>query len=266
MTNTELYINGILVDIGRDLGVRLNRQIIDPDELNTKDAQYSYSISLPPTLTNHKAFVYSNIEETKDKFNRSYAADLIINGVLIFRGNFRLSNIDKTGYKGNLYLPAQKDIKDIFGDLKLNQIPEYRIPFSDFVTSINQYNASAANGPQIAIFPYVLYGVLPKVPINKDANNYSARTLWDSTVRMGMQDLAPCINPLLMLRHIFESQGYTLQVTAFDDRKLTNLYMSYKNADDYVQPWNYGQHAKIQISGKWSSRFNARTGSPDIAL
>lgn len=266
MTNTELYINGILVDVGSDLAVRLNRQLLNPGELNTKDAQYSYAISLPPTQTNHAAFYYSHIEETKSKFNREYSADLIVNSVRIFRGSFRLSNIDSTGYKGNLYVPAQKTIKDIFGELKLNQNAEYRIPFSDFAASINQYNLSAAAGPQMAIFPFVLYGLLAKVPINKDANNYSARDLWDSTVRIGMQDLAPSINPLLMLRHIFQSQGYVLQGTAFDDRKLTNLYMSYKNADDYVQPWNYGQQAKIQLSGKWSSRHNKRATGSAIAL
>lgn len=260
MTNTELYINGVLVDTGKDLGVRLNRQLLNPGELNTKDAQYSYSISLPPTPTNHAAFNYAHVEETKNKFNREYRADLIINSVRIFRGAFRLSNIDRTGYKGNLYLPAQKTVKDIFGELKLNQNPEYRIPFSDFAASINQYNTQAANGAQIAIFPYTLYGVLPKVPLNKNENNYSARTLWDASVRLGIQDLAPSINPLLMLRHIFQGQGYTLTGSAFDDQKLLNLYMSYKNASDYVQPWNYGYHAKISLAGTWSSRYNARNG------
>lgn len=266
MTNTELYINGILLDTARDLNVRLNRQILNPAELNTKDAQYSYSISLPPTPTNNRAFNYAQVEETKSKFNRIYSADLIINSVRIFRGSFRLSNIDKNGYKGNLYIPAQKSIKDIFGDVMLNANPEYRIPFSDFATSVNQYNASAADGPQIAIFPYVMYGVLAKIPLNKNENDYSARDLWDFTVRLGMQDLAPSINPLLMLRHIFEGAGYTLLGNAFDDRKLISLYMSYKNDLDYVQPWNYGQQAKIQISGTWSSRFNMRAGTDDIAL
>lgn len=263
MTNTELYINGKLSDAG-ETGVRLNRQLLNPAELNTKDAQYSYSLSLPPTQVNHAIFNYANVEETSDKFNRVYTAELVVNSVRIFQGNFRLSTVTAAGYKGNLYLPAPKTIKDIFGELKLNQNPEYRIPFEDFATSVNLYNGLAATEPQAAIFPYTLYGVLAKVPLNKNANTYSARNLWDSSVRLGMQDLAPSINPLIILKHIFEAQGYTLQGSVFDDEKLTRLYMSYKNAADYVQPWNYGQHAKIKVNGGWSSRYNYRTAGEQL--
>lgn len=261
MNNVELYINNQLTDIRADLGVRLNRQLINPGELNTKDAQYSYSISLPATANNHKIFNYTHVEETKNKFNRDYEAQLIINSVKIFAGKFRLSAIDKNGYKGNLYVAALRTIRDIFGELKLNENPEYRIPFSDFAASINAYNASAADGPQMAIFPYVLYGVLPKTPLNKNANSFSPRNVWDASVKIGMQDLPPSINPLLMLRHIFNSQGYGLQGTAFDDVKLMSLYQSYKNADNYVQPWNYGQQAKIKLSGAWGTRYEKRTGA-----
>lgn len=261
MNNVELYINNALVDVRADLGVRLNRQLINPGELNTKDAQMSYSITLPATAINNAAFNYAHVEETKNKFNRDYDARLVINSVQIFVGKFRLSAIDRTGYKGNLYVPALRAIRDIFGELKLNENPEYRIPFDDFAASINAYNLSAADGPQMAIFPYVLYGVLPKTPLNKNANNYSARNLWDDTVKIGMQDLPPSINPLLMLRHIFESQGYALQGNAFDDAKLINLYQSYRNSDTYVQPWNYGQQAKMQLTGEWSTRYEKRTGA-----
>lgn len=260
MTNIELYINGILTDTGDDFSVRLNRQLINPAELNTKDAQYSYSVGLPPTANNNRAFNFANVEEVKGKFNTEYSAQLIINSVRIFVGKFRLSEVSRKGYKGNLYLPAVKSIKDIFGDLVLNQIPEYRIPFSDFASSITAINNAALDAPQIAIFPYVLYGLLPKVPIDKNANNYSGRNIWDESVRLNMQDIPPSINPLLMLKHLFESQGYELQGSAFNDAKLTQLYQSYKNPTNYVQPWNYGYHGQIEVSGTWSSTRNKRAG------
>lgn len=260
MTNIELYINDILVDTGDDFSVRLNRQLINPAELNTKDAQYSYSVSLPPTASNNRAFNFANVEEVKGKFNTEYRAQLIINSVRVFVGNFRLSEASKRGYKGNLYIPAVKSIKDIFGEMQLNQIPEYRIPFSDFANSISAINTAALSSPQMAIFPYVLYGLLPKVPLDKNANNYSARNVWDNSVRVNMQDVPPSINPLLMLKHLFESQGYELQGSAYNDAKLTELYQSYKNPTDYVQPWNYGYHGRIEVSGTWSSTRNKRAG------
>lgn len=253
MNIIELYIDGKLCDTGKNFGVRLNRQLLNPSELNAKDAQYSYSVTLPPTAANNAAFAYSIVEETKDKFNRLYEAELYVNSVRVFKGNFKLSEISEKQYKGNLYIPAAKSIKDIFGDLKLAENPEYRIEFKDFAEYITNYNKAAANGPQMAIFPYVLYGIIPKVPLTLNSNNYSARNIWDTSVRMGIQDLAPSINPLLMLKHIFNSRGYKLGGTAFDDERLTRLYMSYKNESDYVQPWNYGYLAFMKIRGYWSN-------------
>lgn len=260
MTNQELYINGALVDLPRDVGVRINRALINPSELNAKDAQFSYSITLPPTAVNSAAFSAADVEETKNKFNRTYRAQYIVDGVRVFDGRFRMSEVSARGFKGNLYVPDRKSIKDIFGELKLTDNAPFEIPFLDFVPSVNSYNLAAVTSPQAAIFPYVMYGVLPKVPLDKNANNYSPRNVWDSSVRIGIQDLPPSINPMLMLRHIFESQGYDLQGSAFDDDRLTRLYMSYKNAPERVQPWNYGQHAKIRVRGFWGSRQNWRTG------
>lgn len=253
MNNVELYIDGKLCDTGKSFGVRLNRQLLNPSELNAKDAQYSYSVTLPPTAANNGAFAYSIVEETKDKFNRLYEAELYVNSVRVFKGNFKLSEISEKQYKGNLYIPAAKSIKDIFGDLKLAENPEYRIEFKDFAECVTRYNKAAANGPQMAIFPYVLYGIIPKVPLTLNSNNYSARNIWDTSIRMGMQDLAPSVNPLLMLKHIFSSRGYKLGGTAFDDERLARLYMSYKNESNYVQPWNYGYQAFMKIRGYWSN-------------
>jgi hypothetical protein len=259
MINIELFINETITDTGDNFNVRLNRQLINPAELNTKDAQYSFSISIPLTRRNNIAFGFANVEEIKGKFNKIYRAQLVINSVRIFVGYFRLSEIGDE-YKGNLYIPVVKSIKDIFGDIMLNQLPEYRIPFSDFASSITAINNAALAAPQMAIFPYVLYGLLPKVPLDKNDNNYSGRDVWDNSVRINMQDVPPSINPLLMLKHIFNSQGYELGGTAFNDPRLTELYMSYRNSVDYIQPWNYGYHAKIMVLGSWGSRVNKRGG------
>lgn len=261
MVINELYINGTLVVLPPSFSIRINRQLLNPAELNTKDAQFSYTINLPPVDVVHRALGYANIEETRNKFNRQHTATYIVNGLDIFRGLFRLTYVGADGYKGNLYLPAAKTVKDIFGDIALNQTPELRIPFTDFATSITAINEAARLTPQLAIFPFALYGVLAKVPLNRDANNYSARDLWDETVYLGMQDLPPSLNLMKTLQHIFNAQGYTLQGTALDDEKLARIYMSYKNAAEYVQPWNYGHHAKIQVNGEWSSYQNARTGN-----
>lgn len=264
MTNIELYINNQLCDAGSNFNVRLNRVLMKPGELNTKDAQYSYSVSLPPTPKNHTIFNYANIEETRDKFNREYNAELIINSVRVFVGKFRMSEVSRLSYKGNLYVPATLGIKGIFGDMKLSEAPAWPLPFTDFAASISDYNNKARQMPQPAIFPYTLYGLLPKVPA--DDGNYTDRDMWDGTVRVGMADFPPSINVLSLIRHLLTSQGYKIGGTAFDDERLAKLYMSYKNDPTYVQPWNYGRQANMHIKGQWSNIYNRRRNDSSVRL
>jgi hypothetical protein len=256
MNNIELYINGELCDVSRDFSVRLDRQLINPAELNTKDAQYSYSISLPATGKNHAVFNYSGIEEVNGKFNRDYNAELIINSVRVFKGLFRMSEISNSLYKGNLYKPDPKSIKDIFGEAKMNENPRWPLPFTDFADSVNEYNGKGASTPP-AIFPYVLYGLLPK----SNTTPTTLRTVWDSSVHIGISDMPPSVNVLQLIRHIFTERGYAISGSAFTDERLTNLYMSYRNDPAYIQPWNWGYQAKMQVSGAWGSSLNKRTGS-----
>lgn len=254
MDNIELRINGQLTDTGRNFGVRLNRTLLNPAELNTKDAQYSYSVTLPLTNTNDAIFSYASVEETKAKFNRIYDAELIINSYRIFKGRFRMSEINEDGYKGNLVIPVNKSVKDIFGESKLTENPPLLIEFKDFAEYINFWNNKAKIEPQPCVFPYVLYGVLPKSSVSADGNTYTGRNLWDSTVMpITPQSIPPSINPLKMLKHIFESRGYTLIGSAFEDSRLASLYMSYKNESDYVQPWNYGRQAYMKLAGSWNN-------------
>lgn len=260
MNNIELYINNRLCEIANaeKLGIRLNRILIKPAELNTKDAQYSYSITIPSTNINDEIFGFANVEEVKDKFNHDYNALLYVDAVLVFDGKFRMSEIDKDGnFKGNLLIPAKKTIKELFGDTKMNELKTtWSIDFKEMVSSLNKWNTKS--GTPDCIFPYVLYGLLPKVP--KDANgNYSAKDVWDETVRLGIEDFPPSINCLQTIKKIFETlkdkEGKPQNIggTAFDDVRLKNLYMSYSNPTDYAQEWNWGDLGTMYIAGKWTN-------------
>lgn len=263
MVINELYINDVLADLPPRFSLRLNRQLLHPAELNSKDAQASYTIELPASDTNNAALGYANIEETGNKFNKPHTARYCVNGIEIFNGLLRLTEIEGS-YKANLYVPAQKTVKDVFGDTALNQLPEYRIPFARFAESISDINAAAAQAVQPAIFPFAMYGLLPKVPMNSDANSYSPRTVWDESVYLGMGDVPPSINLLKIIRHMFESNGLQIRGTAFDDERLTKIYMSYKNKDSYVMPWNYGLLGRVVLAGEWDSIRNVRTGAESM--
>ena len=126
MTNIELYINGQLADIDSadKFSVYLKRQLINPAELTTKDAQKSYNITLPASQTNNRIFGHTNVEEVQGKFVKLYDARLLVGGVLILDGKFRISEITRDSYKGNLGVPAQKTTKEIFGEKKMSEIGE----------------------------------------------------------------------------------------------------------------------------------------------
>lgn len=279
MTHIELYINKKLCDIQSPerLGIRLNRVLINPAELNTKDAQYSYSITIPSTPANDAIFGYANVEEVKNKFNHIYTAQLYVDSVSIFDGQFKLGGIEADGsYKGNLVVPIQKTIKEIFGDKRMNEIEgEWKLDVSSplnkdtplgMVEMLNKYNT--AKGIPDCIFPLVLYGLLPKVA-KDEAGNYSSKARWDKYVRLGIHDFPPSINCMNAIKTIFKhhkddnGNSYDIGGSAFNDSRLSNLYMSYRNPTDYQQEWNWGYLGKMKVSGQWT---NVKNSGKDISL
>ena len=170
MINCELYVNNQLCDIVSpyELGVRFQREILIPSEITTKDVQYSFTIKLPTSATNNKIFNFANVEEVKNKFNYEYNAILIVDSITVFTGKFKITEIDEDTYKGNLYIPAAKTIKEIFNGKKMTENGNWYVPFEN-IGSVGVYNSKMITELQDCIFPIVLYGLLPKNPINSNA-------------------------------------------------------------------------------------------------
>lgn len=252
----ELYINHQLCDIGNpsDFSVYLKRVFINPAELAAKDAQKSYNITLPATARNNIVFGFSNIEEVKGKFVKIYDAYLIVGGVKIFNGKFRLSEITSNSYSGNLGIPAKKTIKDIFADRTMTEAGEWLVPFQDnFFEAIKEYNDKEG----VCFFPIVLYSLFSKT---KDGDEYTDKTTFDNTVTLSMFDYPPSINCIETIKTIFHNEGLTLSGTALTDSKLTKLFMSYRNPVDYDMKWNYRSLLSLDVSGNWEAYDNAASG------
>lgn len=260
MASLELYINNQLCEIEspENFSVYLKRQLLNPAELSTKDAQRSYDISLPATATNNAIFGYTNTEEVRGKFSQLYDAQLLVNGIKIFDGKFKISEIGKDYYKGNLGVPAAKTVKDIFGEKMMNQVGEWPVDFTD-VKDMTKYNTGTYDKQKYGdippcIFPLVLYRLLQKKELSN--GTYTRKDVIDDTVSFGRDDFPPSVNCLQMLEKIFEGEGYTLTGSAFNDERLTNLYVSYKNPKDYEMLWNYGKLAEISLNVNWGNYTN----------
>lgn len=242
--NIELYIANRLCDLEKsDLSIRLKRQFINPSELNTKDAQKSYTISLPSTPTNDEIFRYSNVEETEGKFSIYPDARLYVNNILILEGKFRLTEITRDSYKGNLGVPAPLTAKDVFGEMKMNEAGEWLVEDFTGLESISEYNKKT--NPK-CIFPYALYSTLP---YNLDNTN----NLGQSPDKLEITDFPPSTNCIQLLKKLFEHTNYKLSGNALDDELLKNLYVSYRNPAEYQMPFNY---KKVVLEGKWSNFYS----------
>lgn len=249
--NIELYINQQLCDIEspKNFSIYLKRQFINPAELNTKDAQKSYSITLPATAKNNEIFSYVNVEEVRGKFKIYDNVKLYVGGVLVLDGKFMLTEVGKDYYKGNLGVPAPITVKDIFGETTMSQAGKWIIPFQG-ITDITTYNNKANSE---CIFPLVLYGLLPK---HSDNNTYTPKNVYDSSVRLALDDFPPSVNVIQMLQKIFENAKYNLSGSAISDDRLKNLYVSYKNANDYELQWGVGS---MSVYGQWTTIKDNKT-------
>lgn len=239
----ELYIANKLCDSGSlDLGIRLKRAFLNPSELNTKDAQKSYSITIPATTANNEIFGYRNVEEVGNKFKIYPNARLYVGGVLILDGKFMLTEITRDGYKGNLGVPKRKEVKDLFGSLKMGELKPWILENFKGLNSISEYNEK--DNPE-CIFPLVLYGLLPKV---ENMVENPQKDEYDQAVRLTLEDFPPSINCAKMLEHIFNSLGYNLSGSALTDERLNKLYVSYKNPNDHEMDWGSND---IILRGLW---------------
>lgn len=256
----EIYINKELCDLNSpDISMRFKRQFINPAELNTKDAQKSYSITFPATPRNNDIFSYKNVEEVGDKFKIYDNVEVYIGGVRVFNGKFRLSETTRDYYRGNLGVPAPITIKDIFGETLMSQAGKWLLPF-DGTDDLSVYNNNGYDNEgnlkynlgEISpmIFPLVLYGLLPK---NAKDNIYTAKNVYDDSVRLALDDFPPSVNVIQMLKKIFDNARYELTGSAMNDERLKNLYVSYKNPNDYELQWGVG---KIELHGQWQTLKN----------
>ncbi len=255
MAIIELYINKQLCETenAENFSVYLKRQFINPVELSTKDAQRSYDITLPATATNNEIFGYINTEEVKGKFSQLYDAQLYVDGVKIFDGKFRLSEITKDSYKGNLGIPAAKTVKDIFGDRMMNETGKWLVDFRD-ARDMTKYNTGKHDKSKYGeispcLFPYVLYKIPPKTPVN---GAYTPKNVLDNTTAFKHTDFPPSINCVQALQEIFKGKGFKLSGTATKDPKLKNLYMSYKNPDSYNVAWTQ-EMASLNLRVEWDN-------------
>lgn len=234
-----LYVDSKTVDLNEDTQIRLMKEFQNSEELIIEDVSYSYEMEIPVTSNNKTIFGFTETDSVVGKFSRVHDAQLVASGLLILNGKLIINEIDNENYKGNLYVPAKKELSDVLGDRTLKQlIPHYKLvnSFSD-IDKINAYVAgldgsipSEEYRDNHVCFPYVLYSW----PYNKEGetndrylqlNDYS-KTTFD------LNNIFPSFNVLSVIKDIFTSEGYSVIGNVFENPKLNGLYQTYSESAD----------------------------------
>lgn len=238
----SLYIDSKNVDLSEDVGIRLNKEFEDPESLIITDVNYSYEVELPVTTNNRSIFGFSDVVSVTDKFNRVYDAQLYADEVLLLDGKFIINEIDVETYKGNLYVPAKKELSDVLGDRTLKQlIPHYKAVNSlEDIDKINCY-VGGITGSDVVLppveqrdnhvcFPYVLWNWPYNKPNTTTDRYYQATNFEDTT--FNLNNTFPAFNVLSVLKDMFATEGYTLTGNVFENEKLNSLYQTYYESAD----------------------------------
>lgn len=238
----SLYIDSKNVDLNEDVAIRLNKEFEDPESLIITDVNYSYEVELPVTTNNRSVFGFSDIVSVTDKFNRVYDAQLYADEVLLLDGKFIINEIDVETYKGNLYVPAKKELSDVLGDRTLKDlIPHYKpVNSLEDIDKINCY-VGGITGSDVVLpaeefrddhvcFPYVLWNWPYNKPEVTNDRYYQSLNFEDTTFTLN--NTFPAYNVLSVLKDMFATEGYRLTGNVFDNEKLKGLYQTYYESAD----------------------------------
>lgn len=254
--NIDILVNGQRLEFkDKNIGLIFSNQLFNPLDIETKNAEYSFEISIPVTKNNNIILGYANNLSQLNKFNRLYNAEVYADGVLIFNGTLTITSTEKSSYTANLVAIKTYSLEDIFGEHTLYDLNWY-ITYHGAPT-INEANQT--NNHQY-YFPFVSYGVFQKDPYYTDevASDYTSKYLIDEWNRWYYSSFEPSLNMLETIRKAFEQYGYNVGGTAFADPILSNVYMSMNITNDQIPQYNYGHprfgSCNIKISGTTSGR------------
>lgn len=243
----EIVVNGVLVDLFNEgVNLRMNKIINDPTKISTTQAEYSFTFNLPITPTNSKVFNFANISSKMNKFSGRYKCEVYADGILIFNGTIKISEIDDESFKCNLFKSKVNTVETIFGESTMNEI-NWKVPFKG-VSTINEVNADESTKH---FFPLVAYSLFQKVPETESSSGYrkySDKTIIDNTTRLYYNSFIPSLNLVELLKRCCELKGYELKGDIISDKILNDIYLSNYIADGQDPLYNYGDPDMGELS------------------
>lgn len=216
MVSEQLIIDGIECDMPKD-SVRLSMQsniIGNVDELSTS---YSYTITLPRSLTNDRIFNEGwNISEINQTFYRWFSCRLIVGGCPVVDGKLSVSEVNEDGYDCNIFW--QLEVLQTISEDGLMLWELYPTGFSDHRDDYLLLKNTIADGDAMQQSPHPLPDVRTKFnnPLWMDVTDwaqsygfigyYGGISAEDSATSYRPMVL-PCVSANYILNLIYEQYG-----------------------------------------------------------
>ena len=251
MNNILLYINHKKADIEGNQSIFLDKSFVNGE------SEFSYSIKLPSTLNNQEIFGFASVFDVPKKFSRRYQCTLSVDEILVMEGYFVMSSIENGYYVGNIIVPSRSNIKDLFGDLKMNEIsPHYKL-MTDFqrYTQQNDYlNGYSVDMPSIYLdnhicYPYILYGKPYNSYDEYVIDNNDTQKLSLNENNFNYQNVIPSFNVLSVIKDIFKTKGYDIIGNVFSNSAFEKMYQTLNiSSEDYNKYRNVPYYLNFDCS------------------
>lgn len=260
----DIIVNNQPIELydAEKLNLRINNVIFKPEEITSKNGEYSFSFEIPATPNNNKIFNFGNNMSKLNKFNTLYNCEVNVDGINIFNGTLRLSDTKEDKYICNLISLKVNKIEDIFGDTMMNEL-DWKIDF-DGTGTINTYNMDDS-GDKGVYFPLVCYGAFQKTPYASYGNDYNMYTDLldiDGYNRWYWESFHPSFNLIELVRRCFAHKGYVLNGDILNDSIMKQMYLSeyIDSGQDPVYNLNKDNIGKLRVSGTFTpSNTGGRT-------
>jgi hypothetical protein len=275
MSKNKIYlkVNNNLVDTLSDVdfNFRLNRFVQDVQNFQVRGGDYTTELEIPFTKNNVRVFGISYNNSAINKFNREvpYTFELGINGFVLISGTCLLQSISKQTLTitflgtsidwirlfDDLYLNRLGYVNDLptwFGSNKLGQIFEG----GKTINIVNELDRTQTdyicpmivryNTPLTDYLPYSeadLFGLYDGggnqilQPLDFPNVFNTVRGFFGSRQGLTFMDLPPAIYYRNILEKCFESVGYNIDCSLFNEDWFNRLYIPFQGDDFYKYNW-----------------------------
>lgn len=286
MSKNKIYlkVNNNLVDTLSDVdfNFRLNRFVQDVQNFQVRGGDYTTELEIPFTKNNVRVFGISYNNSAINKFNREvpYTFELGINGFVLISGTCLLQSISKqtltVTFLGtsidwirlfdDLYLNRLGYVNDLptwFGSNKLGQIFEG----GKTINIVNELDRTQTdyicpmivryNTPLTDYLPYSeadifgLYdggGTQILQPLDFPNVFNTVRGFFGSRQGLTFMDLPPAIYYRNILEKCFESVGYNIDCSLFNEDWFNRLYIPFQGDDFYKYNWKTLAELKVFVN------------------